>query len=89
MPQFPGKQFDAWPSLIRQPASREGPWTTAAQESEDKRRDRALQRVGLRFIGTDVVRNSANAAREIAEFVHTKVHEEMARQAAEAEREAE
>jgi very-short-patch-repair endonuclease len=57
---------------------------TPDQASEDKRRERTLQRLGipaLRFTGRDIVRNSAGAAEEIAQFVNSKLHEKAARQA--------
>ena len=56
---------------------------TPEQASEDKRRDRALQKIGfpfLRYTGTDIVRDSDSYAWEIAAFVHKKV--EGVRQAA-------
>jgi very-short-patch-repair endonuclease len=65
---------------------------TPAQASEDRRRDRVLQKLGfplLRFTGTDVVRNKTEVAQEIAEFVDRKVIEKHERLAAIAEREAE
>jgi hypothetical protein len=52
---------------------------TPEQASEDKRRDRALQKIGvpfLRYTGTDVVRDSDSYAREIAAFVRKKICEE-------------
>jgi hypothetical protein len=55
---------------------------TPQQASEDNRRDRVLQRRGfpvLRFTGTDIMRNSSEAAREVTEFVHMKLHEKVAR----------
>jgi very-short-patch-repair endonuclease len=64
---------------------------TSGQASSDNRRDRALQRLGIsvfRFTATDVLRNSAHAAREIAGFVHDKLHENAARATELAELEA-
>lgn len=61
---------------------------TAAQASEDDRRDRALQRLGipvLRFTGTDIMQGSAEAAREIAEFVDYRLQQQAARDADENE----
>jgi very-short-patch-repair endonuclease len=57
---------------------------TSGQASSDNRRDRTLQELGIpvfRFTATDVLRNSADAAREIAEFVHKKLHANAAREA--------
>lgn len=65
---------------------------TPAQASEDRRRDRVLQRLGfplLRFTGTDVMRNRTEVAREIAEFVNQLLNEKHARLAEVAERESE
>lgn len=50
---------------------------TREQASNDNRRDRTLQRLCipvLRFTATDVLRNKCDVAREIAEFVHEKLH---------------
>ena len=57
---------------------------TPEQASNDHRRDRALTRRPisyLRFTATDVLRNSTEHAREIAENVHIKLQEKMAREA--------
>jgi hypothetical protein len=65
---------------------------TPDQASEDRRRDRVLQRLGfplLRFTGSDIVRNTTEVAREIGEFVDQKLNEKHARLAEVAEREAE
>jgi very-short-patch-repair endonuclease len=50
---------------------------TPEQASKDKRRVRALQRLGIwvyPFTGTDVVRSSEESAQEIVEFVHARVN---------------
>jgi len=63
---------------------------TPDQASRDNRRDRNLQRLGipvLRFTATDVLRNSTDVVREIAEFVHAKLKEHAAREAERAEAE--
>jgi REase_MTES_1575 len=65
---------------------------TPEQASEDNGRDRVLQRLGIpffRFTATDVVRRSADAAREIAQFVDFKLREATARRAEEEEPRAE
>ena len=61
---------------------------TPQQASEDRRRKRALELLGiplLPFTGTDVVRESDVAERDIAEFVNKKVRAAAARQAARAQ----
>jgi hypothetical protein len=48
---------------------------TPEQASNDRRKDRALARLGipvLRFTGTDVVRGSAEVADEITAFLHSQ-----------------
>lgn len=64
---------------------------TPQQASEDRRRKRALELLGiplLPFTGTDVVREIAIAERDIAEFVNKKVRAAAARLAARAQYEA-
>ena len=56
---------------------------TPAQASNDNRRDRALQRRGvafLRYTATDVLRNSDDAAQEIAQVVDVKLSEKVERE---------
>jgi very-short-patch-repair endonuclease len=62
---------------------------TPDQAREDNRRDRELQRLRLpllRFTASDVVRDDAGVAHEIALFVNEKCHEKTELRAAEAER---
>jgi hypothetical protein len=57
---------------------------TTAQASNDNRRDRTLQSLGipiLRFTATEVLRNTSDVGREIAQFVHRKLHENAAKEA--------
>jgi hypothetical protein len=62
---------------------------TPDQAREDNRRDREMQRLRLpllRFTASDVVRDDAGVAHEIALFVNEKCHEKTELRAAEAER---
>lgn len=64
---------------------------TPDQASNDKRRDRVLQSLGIpvfRFTGSDILRNSVDFAREIVRFVHVKLHENAAREAERAQLES-
>jgi very-short-patch-repair endonuclease len=57
---------------------------TPDQASSDNRRDRALQRLGipvLRFTATDILRNSDESAREVAQFVDKKLQENATKEA--------
>jgi len=61
---------------------------TQAQASSDNRRDRALTRSGtpcLRYTTTEVLRNSDDAAQEIAQIVHIKLSEKVERENVRAE----